>query len=384
MMFCFIDCSDYRSRNGLDLMENNDGFTVLNVDPKNIEKDNNRVSLFAHSIQYVPLETRDSILIGDADKIIVKENKIYILDKMTESIFCFDVHNGDFLFKINEKGDGPDEYYSISNFAVNEKEEIIIYSSNQGLFYYNKEKFLKKINIHVIASDIYITKDDSIYFYIGRLPNPNISDDFPKQYRLVKTYNGSVVDYLLPFFYNDLYLKIPSNSNSFFTLCDTLNQIEYLNQETNYFVNGNLIPKYKIKFTTNNDDTFNFNNSLSKNSKIIDRIRKNDYTRLISYTESKNYIFISYNVNGLVLYSYITKKNLKINNAGIFYIDDFNNIPIEGDMKCIVDNQLIGVMDPITFFDLIKNKEDLSDNLHNVKNKGTISDNPILIKINLR
>lgn len=41
-------------------------------------------------IKYVPLETTDSSLIGNIDKILYQNNKYYILDKVEKKILVFD------------------------------------------------------------------------------------------------------------------------------------------------------------------------------------------------------------------------------------------------------------------------------------------------------
>ena len=120
-----------------------------------------------------------------------------------------------------------------------------------------------------------------------------------------------------------------------------------MNQETYNVVNGNISGKYKFTFTTNKE-TFNYNNSKTLNNSIFEKIRKNNYTSLSSYLESDNYIFISYNIEKFVMYSYIEKKDLKVNNLGIFYFDDFNNIPLGGHLISINNNELIAFMEPLS------------------------------------
>jgi len=154
-------------------------FTILNINPKQFkEKDCYKFSKFCDSITYIPLETKDSFLIGSIDKIIVQNNKIFILDKITESIFCFDI-NGKFLYKIDRKGNGPEEYISIGDFQVNSKEEVIIYSSSQGFLFYKNGRVTKKIESSVIASDFYIDERNSIYYILEDLLIKRSSKIFP-------------------------------------------------------------------------------------------------------------------------------------------------------------------------------------------------------------
>lgn len=358
-------------------------FTILNINPKQFkEKDCYKFSKFCDSITYIPLETKDSFLIGSIDKIIVQNNKIFILDKITESIFCFDI-NGKFLYKIDRKGNGPEEYISIGDFQVNSKEEVIIYSSSQGFLFYKNGRVTKKIESSVIASDFYIDERNSIYLYTGRSANKEIFKDFPKQYRLIKIFDGAITKNYLPYNFDERYLRIPQARNTFFLLQDTLHLIEYLNQEIYSISNDSLKPKYKIRFTTNSN-SFNFNNKKELNTSIIEKIKENDYTRLISYIETIDYLFISYNVENLMMYSYIRKKDLKINNAGLFYFDDFNGIPFGGKFLYSTGNELIGYIEPDLFLNLLKNRNDISSNLKSLKRNLNSADNPLIIKLKLK
>ena len=357
-------------------------FTKIQINPKKIEKDNNFISLFSDSITYIPLETKDDFLIGDIDKIIVKENKIFILDKVSEVIFCFDLQNGNFLYKIDSRGSGPGEYISIENFIVDSNDNVLIYSSSQGIFKYNNGKFIDKIESRIIASDFYLNKDSSINFYTGRLPNESIFNDFPNQYRLVKVNNNKIEENYLPYIYNDNYLKIPSRMNSFYSLDDTLHLIEYLYQEIYSFHDDILKPKYKFFFTTNNE-TFNFSQKAESNLLIMEKIKNNDYTMLNSIIESNGYLFLSYNLKNIEMYSYIQKNKNKINNIGMFYFDDFNNIPLGAEFLYSTGDELIGYVEPNIFLDLLNNK-DVSSNLKLLKDKTETFNNPIIVKLKLK
>lgn len=156
-----------------------------------------------------------------------------------------------------------------------------------------------------------------------------------------------------------------------------------MNQEIYSISNDSLKPKYKIRFTTNSN-SFNFNNKKELNTSIIEKIKENDYTRLISYIETIDYLFISYNVENLMMYSYIRKKDLKINNAGLFYFDDFNGISFGGKFLYSTGNELIGYIEPDLFLNLLKNRNDISSNLKSLKRNLNSADNPLIIKLKLK
>jgi len=60
--------------------------------------------------ELIPLELNDLSLVGAIDKLIVENDKIFILDKeITKSVFCFS-SAGKFLFKINSIGEGEGKF----------------------------------------------------------------------------------------------------------------------------------------------------------------------------------------------------------------------------------------------------------------------------------
>jgi hypothetical protein len=79
-----------------------------------------KVSLFDYfdSIELIPLETSDEILIMGIPKIIVHQDKYYAFDIQQNIIFVFD-QTGKYLYRIDKKGQGSGEYTFINDFNVN-------------------------------------------------------------------------------------------------------------------------------------------------------------------------------------------------------------------------------------------------------------------------
>ncbi|MCX6262383.1 MAG: 6-bladed beta-propeller [Bacteroidia bacterium] len=98
-----------------------------------------KLSEFAANIEYIPLQTTESSLIGPfVLKIVNIDNRIYIKNSGLEGeILCFNI-DGKFLFKLQNKGRGPEEYTSISDFDVSSDNKImtILSSSNHKLLIY--------------------------------------------------------------------------------------------------------------------------------------------------------------------------------------------------------------------------------------------------------
>jgi hypothetical protein len=80
-----------------------------------------KASLFDYfkQIELTPLETNNDVLIGGRlDKIIAHQNCYYILDAQQNVFFVFDAA-GQFVSKIDKRGNGPGEYSHIYNMIIN-------------------------------------------------------------------------------------------------------------------------------------------------------------------------------------------------------------------------------------------------------------------------
>ena len=82
-----------------------------------------KLSEIATNIEYVPLQTSESCLMGPVtQKIVNIDNKIYIQNG--GKILCFDTE-GKFIFKIENRGRGPEEYTYINDFDVSSDNKIL-------------------------------------------------------------------------------------------------------------------------------------------------------------------------------------------------------------------------------------------------------------------
>lgn len=100
-VFCSNETNNYDSENLIDLNQLS------------------QVSIFDlfESIDVVQLETNDNSLISTITKVIFSNDRYYIYDARQQMLFCFD-SSGKFLFKIDRKGQGPDEYLHLGDFNV--------------------------------------------------------------------------------------------------------------------------------------------------------------------------------------------------------------------------------------------------------------------------
>ena len=82
-----------------------------------------KLSEFAANVEYIPLQTTESSLMGGFTRKIVNiDNRVYFQNG--DEILCFDL-DGKFLFKIGKSGRGPEEYTDIVDFDVSSENKIL-------------------------------------------------------------------------------------------------------------------------------------------------------------------------------------------------------------------------------------------------------------------
>lgn len=78
------------------------------------------------SVRYVALETTEEALISEVTRMYLIDEYIIIFDQKSMDIFLFGA-GGEFIRKIGEKGEGPDEYLFINDIQF-DKEGMLIYA----------------------------------------------------------------------------------------------------------------------------------------------------------------------------------------------------------------------------------------------------------------
>lgn len=97
---------------------------------------NEQLENIVDDIRLVPLETNDSCIVGQYDRVIVKGRSIFILDKMQNTVFCFDT-TGKFRQKINRQGRSGQEYITADDFIVQDNTLIVFDNNKSQLQFYD-------------------------------------------------------------------------------------------------------------------------------------------------------------------------------------------------------------------------------------------------------
>ena len=140
-------------------------FTSI-VDDKSIkiEEDKTLMSSVVKIDNIIPLETTDSCLIGQIDKIVKKNGNIYV-KSTNKSLFSFS-ETGKFLCSIGNLGIGPEEYSIILDFDV-DTENVYVLTTQKIQIYSLSGKFVKSIPLTFNASGFHVLDGCILLFVLG-------------------------------------------------------------------------------------------------------------------------------------------------------------------------------------------------------------------------
>lgn len=333
---------------------------------------NNPVSLDIHkyvsNIKYVPLETKSECIIGDIKKVLKSKNYIFVAD-FSDNLFVFN-SNGKFVKKVGNKGKGPNEYISITDFTINNaKKEIIIASMNEFLVFKFNGDFIRKSRINDSSLQVVSVDDSDRLYYIKPIGRPSKDlEDLICIYNikgeLLKTIKASVIRQKgdIPFF-NSIYTK---NNNTYYKE-EFSNRLYKLDSklERNNFLDLNF-GKYAF-------DQVDFSFARAKNwaSKY----------RLKQFMDFKNIDLLMVQ-NGLVGNNILTlildKKTGELINPNNISDRKFDGFIIEGiSHKPLSDynNELLTLVEPE---EIVEHKSEISNQLAKVSSALEIDSNPVI------
>ena len=338
---------------------------------------NSEVSLFDifSEVEIVNLEISDSAIIKSINKLFVYKNDYYILDYFSSKIFSF-TENGIFKFKIDNKGQGPNEYLNISDFELREDSIYLLSSWDGKIHTYNMQgHFVKMRRLPKCAGNyeaIRYLNSDTIAFwtfdYNKRLKFYSKSAD--------KIFKETVAQE------NDIYSSFSTPVFPF----DNLLVNAFDNQVMQMLASGELTLAYEWDFGDLNNDVSKF----KKAPDVFDEDshkKMYEFARKIYASEIVNYFFGMSGGNSQYAYTQIMRKN---RNVSVFYEKDTKKSyvfdkTVEGATifpYFWTEEYVIGIVPEISELSIDDILPDKILDEKNKANKMKISkfDNPILIK----
>lgn len=311
--------------------------------------------------------------LGSVQRALIKDGKLYISDSQPK-IVCFNITNGEKEFEISKVGKGPGEFINISDFLVNEenniltvychkRRKIINFSSNNG-------KYMNEYSIDFTPIKIASIGSSTIFYNPYKLVhsdayNYNLLFSDPEKFSIsskIFAHDPIVSSYMFgyayeyPFFYNT-------------------NGLFYINRFENTVYNithNGVSPIYKIILPNSAPIEF-----WKKKPSIKERTQTNFSQSLTDVYQCGNILHFRFiNQKRIVIALYDIKENHVVSVGQMFFNNVLLNVPIICPIRGVYENNFFALADPILINYLKeKNAEKLPDNLQNLKE----TDNPILI-----
>ena len=226
-----------------------------------------QLSKYASSIRYIPLETSDSILIGDVSRFKMKKLNtdfyIYNDNRSTQKfnpVLCFKL-NGKFSHQIGSVGRSMKEFLTISNFITDEsKNEVIICDRDKLLAYDLNGNYLRSFDIFdggLVSLNAYsINQNRYIYIQRKNFGSALNNEAYSGSDELIVTDSIGNILYKLPLGCHNVKTRMINNKTSVDTKVASLykinNRIKVLNSRDTIFCidldNMSLIHDYYIDF----------------------------------------------------------------------------------------------------------------------------------------
>ncbi len=144
------------------------------------------------------LETSKECLLGEISNIMLRDDRLFIVDNLTQSILVFNT-DGVFEYKINKCGRAQNEYAELTDAYITSDNVYILDNAGCKIVIYDLEGvFVRSIDISSVwGNNIFVQGDD--IFLVNKW-----SETSSGYYRLfVLNKNGEVKDKMLPFEQDD-------------------------------------------------------------------------------------------------------------------------------------------------------------------------------------
>lgn len=128
-------------------------------------------------VNYTPLETTKESMIGEINKLVVTDNRFYILDKiLAKTLFVFD-KTGSFIFKLKVTGKGPGEVLELRDFCIY-KNQLLLLDYRKVLFFDLDGNFIREKKIDFDPENISVLNDQNVFLFNNSHVSKNKFTDF--------------------------------------------------------------------------------------------------------------------------------------------------------------------------------------------------------------
>lgn len=350
------------------------------------------ISEIIDTVKFVTLELREGSLVGNIAKVIVFEDRIYIYDNLTYSIFVFNIH-GEYIFKISRIGKGPGEYNQVDLFDIDYENRQIILVDLMGywiLRYDFKGNFISQEKIPIWIEGLAPTFNGGVVVYANHRDN---TVKFSQEFNIY--YLDSSMQVSNAYFpYNSNNFSNPrvkfstSESGSFYTYDNDRYFFSHYKNHVYQVTETGLKPKYSFDF---GKESFN-EEYLNNKSKLKAFIDKGEFYGLGNMLENDDFVIYSFYKSSFPIghFGFFAKKSRRSFCGTGFTIGE-NNI-FHGYNVSTYDKWIIAVVQPDQLLSWNKNIVEQRIPLTNeytklkkiVAEQTTLEDNQVLMFYKLK
>ena len=300
------------------IVETNISYEVL-INPN--EASNTKLSDIFKIKKYVPLEVNDNSVFSNLVSVDIIDNLIVTLvdyNQYMKKVLCFR-DDGKFLYEIGTNGEGPGEFRSLQDIAVNiETNMVYLLDLDKIIIYDLKGNHLKTqrlkepyAEIETIGKDTVIMSRNGAYgdqfsYHLTSIVNGDKDKNFMKIVPVLS--NGSVLDYKRLFKSGDDIVYLQEFDNSFISKIEKNMFNPYLKinfGDFNYKNNSEWEEKVmRDNKSLSPTDVYELKHKIWENNLVI------DYN---NYCENDNFIILSY------FYKRINNRIILNKNSGEVY-----------------------------------------------------------------
>lgn len=246
------------------------------------------------SVKFVRLELSRESLIGNIDKVIVFQDRIYVLDRQTNSLFAFTM-NGQYISKISSVGNGPGEYIQLDFFDIDYENSQIILTDLMGywIFRYDLEgNYISRQKIPFWIEGVTSMPNQGFAVYANHRGNTH---KFKNEFNLF--YLDSAMQISKAYFpYNSAIFNNPrisfatSQTGTFYTYNKDRYFFSPFKDHVYQVTKDGLRPKYRFDF---GEKTFD-EKYLSRKSELKNYMEKGDFFQLANILENDDFVIFSF------------------------------------------------------------------------------------------
>ena len=335
----------------------------------------------------IKLETSEECLITKIDRIIKKNNRLFILDNTNKSLFVY-TSKGEYIDKINPIGKGPGEYLNLVDMEVDDSAiYILAWTKRQKLLKYDWDLNLISENSPPVRAHAFKHYQDRWIFYSGNINDEKLKNGhsfynlsfFDNDYNLLNNY--------LP--YNDSYNGRASyyggsGANRFFESNDGRLIFSEPYNNSIYFLSRDGIDS-SITVYNGSPDLKPYKEEMKSDAFIKKIMEGNSILSLSSFYLLEDILIFNLHTNNYVARCINTPSGVKmVKREGKGIDPDFKISTTFTKGFDYDNNRIISIIHPIFLINYYKNGEDRFPFISSVAKNTQRTDNPSIVFLSLK